>query len=182
MPNSKDIIEFISRVNLEEPTWDLFILLFFVLAVLLYGFSMGKSRLVVNMVAIYVAMVIAQAVERLRVVTVYMPAHKLFMTQIAVFLIAFVGLYYLLGRKSPLERVVRSARKEKLLHIVAYSIAHVGLIVTVILSFIPESIDVHFSSATQIMFLHDYAYIGWIVLPVILMIIFPEKIHRTYDG
>lgn len=180
--NIIDLQNILSGINWNEPTWDLFVAAFFVLAVLLYGFSMGKSRLVVNMVAIYIAMAIAQTVPNLSAIGRNLSPENMFTAQAVVFLIAFVGLYYLLSKKSPLARVVRSTRKEKWSHVAAYSVVHVGLILATILSFIPSDQVVPLSIVTKTIFTHEIAHFLWVVAPIIIMIIFPENIRRSsYD-
>ncbi len=182
MPNISEITEFLSGVNWSEPTWDLFVAAFFVLAVLLYGFSMGKSRLVVNMVAIYIAMAVAQTVPDLSAIGNNLSPQNMFTAQAVVFLIAFVGLYYLLAKKSPLGRVVRTSRKEKWSHVAVYSVVHVGLILSTILSFIPDEEVMPLSQITQTIFTHEIAHFLWVLAPIIIMILLPENIRRSnYD-
>ncbi len=174
-----DITNFLSGINLREPTWDLFVAAFFVLAIMLYGFSMGKSRLVVNMVAIYIAMAIAKTVPNVAALGIGLSDEHMFTAQSVVFLFAFVGLYYLLSKKSPLSRVVRSTRKEKWSHVFIYSVIHVGLILSTILSFIPDDEVVPLSQVTKFAFTHDIAQFAWVLAPVVIMMILPEKNRRS---
>lgn len=170
------------NINLSEPTWDLFILGFFILGVALYGFALGKSRLVVNMMAIYVAMAIARGLQTIPEVTSQLEIGQLFTLQLTVFTVAFLGCYYLFSRKSPLGRVANTSRKENIIHILVYSIGHVGLILVTVLSFIPQASNAEFSPLTQTIFMSPIAQYIWLLIPIILMIVYPENIkRRSYE-
>ena len=52
---------FIKNVDLKNPSWDLFIALFFVIGALLYGFSLGRDRIIVIMVSIFMALAVVDA-------------------------------------------------------------------------------------------------------------------------
>ena len=43
--DSNQVGTYLSNVNWLEPSWDLFIILFFVIASLMYGLSLGRDRL-----------------------------------------------------------------------------------------------------------------------------------------
>ncbi len=183
MISVNEITQQLGRINLQQPTWDVFIVAFYVLAVLLYGLSLGKSRLVVNMVAIYIALVIASAISAVNSTGLFiLDGRQMFTLQAVVFLLGFVGLYYLLAKRSPLSRVVHSARKEEWSHVFAYAMVHVGLIVSSILSFIGDTQVVVLSNVTRIIFMNSIAQFVWIILPVVLMIVLPERVRRESDS
>lgn len=179
MPSLPDIENLLLNVNLREPTWDLFIVAFYALGVLLYGFSMGKYRLVVNMIAIYCAMAVAKTVPDLAEIGGGFEPQHTFTAQAVVFVFAFVGLYYLLSKRSPLSRVVNSYRKEKWSHVALYSLVHVGLILATILSFVPSDSVIPLSPAVKTIFTHSVAQFIWVISPIILMIILPERRRGT---
>ena len=45
-------------LNWLQPTWDLFIILFFLIAALVYGIALGRDRILVIMVSIYMALAV----------------------------------------------------------------------------------------------------------------------------
>ena len=47
---------FLQSINWSNPSWDLMIALVFIVGSFLYGFSLGRDRLIVIMVSIYMAL------------------------------------------------------------------------------------------------------------------------------
>ena len=45
-------------INLSDPSWDLFILMFFVVGALLYGFTLGRERVIVLIVSMYMGLAV----------------------------------------------------------------------------------------------------------------------------
>ena len=56
-------------------------------------------------------------------------------------------------------------------HIIIYSILQVGLLVAVVLSYLPESALAVISPNTRTIFLGDWSLFGWILAPVLAMAI-----------
>ena len=46
-------MDFVTNINWAAPSWDLFIILFFIVAAFLYGLSLGRNRVIVILVSIY---------------------------------------------------------------------------------------------------------------------------------
>src|SRR5512143_4108673 len=55
---SHDVANAVAGINWAAPTWDLFIVLFFVVTVFLYGLSLGRDRIIVILVSIYMALAV----------------------------------------------------------------------------------------------------------------------------
>src|SRR3990167_1770098 len=55
---ANDVGKFLQSINWAAPTWDLFIVLFFIVTVFLYGMSLGRDRIIVILVSIYMALAV----------------------------------------------------------------------------------------------------------------------------
>ncbi|MAG29017.1 hypothetical protein CL632_02635 [bacterium] len=51
----------ISGFNFQNPTWDLFIILFFVVSAFVYGLTLGRDRIILILIAVYMSLAIIGA-------------------------------------------------------------------------------------------------------------------------
>ncbi len=54
----------LAQLDWNNPSWDLFLVLFFLVGALLYGLSLGKDRIIAIMVSIYMAVAIIQVLPQ----------------------------------------------------------------------------------------------------------------------
>ncbi len=169
----------VAGVSFSHPTWDLFILLFFVIAVFLYGISLGRDRNIIMLMGIYMALaIVSSAPFKLLEDKVGTSAlGKFIILKTVIFLITFVVLFFLLSRSSILKSVglqMSGPWWQSFL----FSILHVGLLVSVALSFAPSSVVDTLAPITQVIFTSDIGRFAWIIAPVIAMIILPDHLMR----
>lgn len=169
---------FLASVNWEIPSWDLFIYLFFIISVALYGFSLGRERIWVIMVSVYMSLAIAQNLpfinedlsDKLNLGPVYI-------LRLLVFAVCVFVLFYLFSKMGALAGF---AGKASVAHIAIFSVLQVGLLISIILSFLPpDAIDM-LSDFTRQVFTSDLARFLWIVAPIGAMLLVkpqeaPEK-------
>ena len=48
----------VTGVNWAQPSWDLFIILFFIVIVFFYGMMLGRDRIIIILVSIYMALAV----------------------------------------------------------------------------------------------------------------------------
>src|SRR3989344_6536651 len=90
---------FISQTNFNEPTWDLFIIIFFLAAAFIYGLTMGRERVVVILMGIYIGFAVVTAAPFLGDIQVQgLGVENVFAFRIAVFLFTLIALFFLLSR------------------------------------------------------------------------------------
>src|SRR3989338_9646656 len=93
-----ELTNLISTINWMAPSWDLFILLFFIIAALLYGFSLGRERIMTILVSVYIALAIIEALPFTSYISAQIGIQKVFLFQIFSFLGLFVVLFFFLSR------------------------------------------------------------------------------------
>ena len=97
------------------------------------------------------------------------------------FTVVFIILFFLLSR-SALSKTIASDSSGSWWQVILFSVIHVGLLISITLSFLPpESIE-KLSPWTRSIFVYDYARLAWIILPIILMILLKGKEKKIkYD-
>ena len=159
-----------SYINWSVPTWDLFIILAAAIGVLVYGFTLGKERVVAIMVSIYVALAI----------TTYLPLshliHQLgyqipytFVIQLAAFWVLFILLSIFFNRSLIGDIVNREGRWW---HLIIFNLLHVGLLMSITLSLLPKESVMQLHYLTREVFIGDMSSVLWIISPVVFLSIF----------
>ncbi len=158
-------------VNWASPTWDLFIVMFFILTVFLYGMSLGRDRIIVILVSIYMAMAV---VSNAPIIGGANPNHdvqfgNIFAMKVSAFLGLFILLFFLLSR-SALMKTFGNMAAGKWWQVLAFSIFHVGLLISITLSFLPAEAVGQLAPITRNLFASDIAKFVWVVAPITGMI------------
>ena len=161
-----NIDQALNSLNMGNPSWDLFLVGFFVVGALLYGLSLGKDRIIAIMVSIYMALAVVAALPEF---VLNIKVNDSYTVQITAFLSVFIVLFFLLSRQAVLNALAPSG-EGKWWQTLVFSVLHVGLLVSVTLSFMPVSILGKFSTLTQYIFTNDWTNFGWIAAPIVAMI------------
>lgn len=159
------------NLDYHNPTWDMMLVGFFVVGALLYGLSLGRDRIIGILMSIYIALAVTSALPD---VVVNVNIEGGFAFQITTFLAVFAGMFFLMSRMA-LSRSLALNSDGGLIQTVVFSFLHVGLIVAVGMSFMPPEILDKFSPLTQEIFTNQWAYFGWIVAPLVAMIVLGRK-------
>ncbi|MBI5370362.1 hypothetical protein HZA85_04215 [Candidatus Uhrbacteria bacterium] len=166
-----------AQINWLQPSWDLFIVLFFIIASLLYGISLGRDRIIVILVSIYMALAIVNYIPFISAFTADISVNDAFALRISVFLGIFILLFFFLSHSALLRTLGHAAAQGPLWQVMIFSFLHVGLLISVTLSFFPASLSSVLSPLTQAFFTSDIARAAWVSLPVLAMVV----IGRGYD-
>lgn len=167
---------FLQHVDWTRPTWDLFIILFFVVAAFLYGLSLGRDRIIIILVSIYMSLAIVEHTPFLNSSgfqkAVNGVVSQFFVFQITAFVILFIFLFIVITRSALLKTIASSDSPGPWWQVMIYSILHVGLIVSIILSYLPkESVEAVLAPLTRQVFTTTAAQTFWIIGPIAAMVI-----------
>lgn len=155
----------IASVNWGAPTWDLFIILFFLVAAFLYGISLGRDRILVIMVSIYMALAVVNAAPESIVIK------NLATIRVSAFIGIFLLLFFLLSRSALIRSIATGDSKGPWWQVMLFSVLHVGLLISVVLSLLPESSIAKLAPTTQRFFVQDPAPFLWVLAPIVLMVL-----------
>ncbi|MFH0830587.1 MAG: hypothetical protein V1895_00825 [Parcubacteria group bacterium] len=165
-------LSFIKDFDLSNPSWDLFIILFFVAAAFIYGLSLGRDRIVTILVAIYMALAVVNYAPFLDKFSGSFGLEQIFVVRISAFVVTFLGLFFLLGRSALMRTIAKGDESGNLLQVLVFSFLHIGLLISVTLSFLPVELSAELAQLTRRFFVGDIARFFWVVAPIIAMIAF----------
>ncbi|MBU0624930.1 hypothetical protein KKF05_01160 [Patescibacteria group bacterium] len=159
-------------VNWAAPTWDLFIVIFFIVTVFLYGMSLGRDRIIVILVSIYMALAVVSNAPMIGRANPNADIQfgNIFAFKVSAFLGLFILLFFLLSR-SALMKTFGSMAAGKWWQVLVFSIFHVGLLVSITLSFLPPDAAGHLAPITRMFFATEIAKFVWVVAPITGMVL-----------
>jgi hypothetical protein len=172
--DTQQAIDVINHVNWFQPTWDLFIVLFFIVASLIYGMSLGRDRIVVILMSIYISLAIVNYVPFVKSFSTSISVNDAFAIRVSVFLGIFILLFFFLSHSALIKTIGRGTQG-KFIHVMIFSFLHVGLLISVMLSFFPVDLSTFLSPLTRELFVSDIAKAAWVITPVIAMAVFGDK-------
>ncbi len=174
--------EFISGLSWSHPTWDLFIVVFLVVGTLLYGFSLGRNRIVMIMVALYMALVSVMYFPLVTLQTGDVLLTHGFVIKISTFLGLFAVLFFMLTRSALNHMMIGENTFGRWWHIIILSFLQVGMLISVVMSFLPPAWILHVSELTRITFVSAWGKFVWVVLPIVGLTIVGISSQRDYMG
>ncbi|MBI3573193.1 MAG: hypothetical protein HY092_03265 [Candidatus Kerfeldbacteria bacterium] len=162
---------FVANINWAQPSWDLFIILFFVVAALLYGLSLGRDRVIVILISVYMALAVVNTAPGIGNFQADIGLNQFFVFRVSTFVIVFIALFFLMSRSALLSTVASSDSGGSWWQTILFSFLHVGLLISITLSFLPPSASSHLAPLTQSIFVKDTSRFLWIVAPILAMIV-----------
>ncbi|MDQ3018579.1 MAG: hypothetical protein M3Q64_01770 [bacterium] len=171
----------IKTFNWHNPSWDLFILLFWVVASVLYAFAAGRGRILTVLVSIFMSQLLvikATFLTELLANKVHIGEPSL--QQLAVFSAFFIVLFMLLSRYA-FKSSVDGRHVSSLGFSLIFAILQIGLLINITLTYLPNYIQSNFSPLIQFLFLHPYAGFIWLALPVLFLIILGKFVSERAE-
>jgi len=169
-------MDFISNLNWSSPTWDLFIILFFVVAAFLYGLSLGRNRIIVILVSIYMALAIVNTAPYLNNFSAEISYNNASIFKFTVFVGIFIILFFLLSRGALLRTIASSDISGAWWQSMVFSFFHVGLILSILMSYLPrEMLENNLSAGMRNAFVSDPARFFWLVAPIAMMVLIRKR-------
>lgn len=168
-----------------NPTWDLFIILFFIIAVV-FGIAMGRERSMVGVIASYIGLVVsnflgnavydvigggasAQVGDSISISGSTSP----FFIKAGIFILILV---LLMVKGDFLKRAITSHKDIKsILTSGVYSFLNAGLIIISLVSFLGDSQRSDLLSQSNFVTQITQYQVWWIVLPIFMMIVLGYK-------
>ena len=159
--------------------WDLFLILIFLIAVLVYGFFLGRNRMIILLLSSYFSLAIVQVLPWSRLTSLGWlgidqgPSASL---QIIIFLAVILFFYFLIPR-SVLSSSLRIRKRGEAAwwQLFILSIAQVGLLAMVIISFLPTEALANLSLPVKRIFIGSEAQFVWIALPILAVVLMRRK-------
>lgn len=171
LQSSTQAKSFVATIDWSRPSWDLFIVLFFVIAAFLYGLSLGRDRVIVILISVYMALAVVNSAPFIGNYQAEIGINQFFGFRISTFVVVFVALFFLMSRSALLSTIASSDSRGSWWQVLLFSFLHVGLLISITLSFLPPTASAHLAPLTQKIFVQDIGRFGWIIAPIIAMIV-----------
>lgn len=161
----------IHTFNWHTPSWDLFIILAWVVASVMYAFAAGRGRILTVLMSIVMAKLLvieapflsSQVAQKLNVTAVSFQ-------QLITFGILFLVFFVFLGRY-----VFKTASDGKqisgMIFSLIFAFLQVGLLINTVINLLPLNIIQSFTPLIQTFFIHKPANFVWLALPVAFLIL-----------
>jgi hypothetical protein len=169
---------FIANIDWSKPSWDLFIILFFVISAFLYGLSLGRDRIVVILVSIYMALAVVNTAPYIGNIQAEVGVNQLFVVRASLFLGVFIVLFLMLSRSALLNTIASADNRGSFWQIILFSMMHVGLLISITLSFLPLSSTNGLAPLTRQIFTSQTGKFIWIIAPIVLMMLVKAEPKR----
>lgn len=160
------------------PSRDIFVISAYAVLLALHLLFVKKTRLVINLAALYASFALVIAAPRLNeTARAWLEGHSAF--QALVFLGVFAVLYIALSHSNLLQMSQRVAPGNFATSLV-YRISVVGLLLTTVLYFTPPEFREPFGALAAALFINRIALIVWFVLPLFLAFSYRFKTERGW--
>ncbi len=170
MPQLDYVIKLIHGFNWHSPSWDLFIILFWLVASVIYAFAAGRGRILTVLMSIYMSRLIVLEAPFLSVeVGKKLPGTALSLQQLATFGILFIILFIFLGRYA-FKTSADSRRMSSVAFSIVFAILQIGLLINIVIGYLPELYKVQLNPLIQFLFVRNPASFIWLILPVAFLI------------
>lgn len=163
----QNLNNFLAGVNFQKPTWDLVIIVFFLIAAFVYGLSLGRERIIIVLISIYMAFAVISAAPWFKGFTwLSLGDNRAFIFPTAIFLVSFMLIFYWLSRSPLLAALGQSQSPGQWWQVILFSLLHIGLLTSITLSFLPPSAHTELSPLTRQLFTGSTTLFYWIIAPI----------------
>jgi len=166
---------YFSQIDWLQPSWDVFVIAFFLVASLVYGFALGRDRIIVMLVSIYMSLAVVRSVPYIQEFNASISFNETFALKISVFLGLFILLFFFLSQSALIRTLGSSSEQGRFFQVIIFSFVQTGLLISTSLSFFPEDVSGFISPLTQVLFTGEIATTIWIILPIVTMAIIGAK-------
>jgi len=157
----------VSSVDLTTPSWDVFVLLFFLIGVFLYGIALGRNRLIIVLISLYFSYAIFTLSEMIRNTGLLLFRHSDF-APLLTFLALLILTFLVIGQ-SHAARALSHESTGAFWQTIVFSVLQVGLTTSLALSLLPPLMQLRFSMFLRQVFIDPWGVMLWAVLPIVFL-------------
>lgn len=165
----------LQNLSFANPTWDLFVLLFFIAASFIFGISLGKARIIVILVSLYMTIAVLSTAPFLKQLDAEITIPQMIAVKVSVFMVAFIGIFFLVSRSALTSTIVGSDEQGSIWQIILFSFFLVGLLIETVLTFTNLFPLEEMSPLAKMAFGSDWARFFWVAAPIAAMILLRKK-------
>lgn len=170
-----DATNLIHGFDWHNPSWDLFIFLFWAVASVFYAFAAGRGRIIGLLMSLYITkLLILEAPWLNSALNQRLPSGLASMQQLISFLLVFIILFVLLSRYA-FRTSADGRHLGSIPFTLVFAILQVGLLINTILGYLAVS-GKTFSPLITLLFLSGASSFIWLILPLLFLIILGRSI------
>ncbi len=157
--------------NWHTPSWDLFVLLFWIVGSVLYAFAAGRGKILTILVSVYMAkLLVLEAPFLSDALNSKLNINMASLQQLAAFVVLFVLFFIFLGRYA-FRSSADSRRITSLGFGLIFAFLQMGLLINIVFSYLPDHVKMSFSPLLHFIFLHPNAGFIWLIAPVVYLVL-----------
>ena len=178
---TSEAVSLVHNFNWHTPSWDLFIILAWVGASVFYSFATGWGRVINILLSVFMAKLLTiEAPFLLNAIYSKIPSSLQSLQQLAAFVALFLLLFMLLGR-FVFKTSADSRRLGSIFFGLIFSFLQIGLLINIVLTFLPVGIQENFSQLIRILFIQKPAGFVWLVTPIVFLIALGKFVGDTNE-
>lgn len=165
-------LETITNDIIAHPQWDIIVILILVAGGFFYGLSTGKAKIAARILYTYAAFAITSALP-MSVAASFFNNENIFFLRAGIFLFLFLLLSFFLGSRKFGPKFISSSDSWRRIFIMSF--LQVGLLIHLVLYFIPgEEID-FIAPFTRYVFAYPELHVWWLLVPLAVMMFFKRR-------
>ncbi|MBU1032317.1 hypothetical protein KJ937_00090 [Patescibacteria group bacterium] len=175
-----NLFEFFNSFGWNIPSWDLAILLIFIIGALFYGLSLGRERILTILISTYLSFAVVTGAPLLNQQAPTLTPDENALIHLVLFL-AILGILFFFFSRNRMIRRVKKYGLSNLWQTILFSLLQVGLIITITLQLLPAQRTDALTQITKVIFMSTRGTTLWMLLPIIFLVITSLKRHREYE-
>ncbi|MDD3007031.1 MAG: hypothetical protein PHX30_05660 [Candidatus Pacebacteria bacterium] len=168
-----DFDKIVSSISLTNPSWDLLVLLTFVVGIYFYLFRYGKDRAFLVLLCSYVSLALIEKLSLIKSAT-GLHLEENFTNKTALFLVGILVLSWIFSH-SDFTFIHRHSTKKAWFQTLVVSFLQIGFIISIIISFLPAVDARNLSIFLKTVFVDNVAQLFWMISPFFAILLIKEK-------
>jgi len=174
-----------STINWFIPTWDLLVFVFFIAISFIYGLSLGKERISISLMCIYVSLAITSNIPYLEALTEKVNWQYFYVLNIFAFW-GIIILLFIIILQSPLasqmlEPIGGWKGRRRLSDLMLFSFLQIGFLTSITLSFLPLELVASSLPVSKMIFYSPAAKFIWLIAPLVTLILIQKQTTREIE-
>lgn len=163
----------LNKVNFSNPTWDIFLILFFITCAFLYGVFLGRDKIVNLIIVIFFSYVLTINLNFLTNIIKNLTESQFSIVKLISFILFLFILFFAVTKRSILSSV--SNYVSTWWQVLCFSIIHTGLLISLALSLLNPDLLSVFGDGIKMIFINPQAVFMWVLLSILSLIVFVKN-------
>lgn len=158
----------IQSINLNNPTWDMFILLLFVTIAFFYGIFIGRDKILHLLLSSLFSFLIVKINPFLSYIN-GLKETEISIINICLFIVLVIFFYIMLIKRSILSNI--DSCPSRFVHVFVFSFLHSGLMISLCLNLLDNKTLSNFGPLIDNIFINNIALFLWIFCSILALIL-----------